>query len=457
MLINIPVQVNRALDILEKNGHSAYVVGGAVRDAIMNKPAHDWDITTSALPEETMKAFDSFRIIETGLKHGTVTVIVDGMELEITTYRIEHGYSDNRHPDKVDFTDRIEDDLSRRDFTVNAIAYSPKRGFADPFGGRNDIQNKIIRCVGNADKRFGEDSLRILRALRFSSRLGFEIEPETSDSIHKNYELLKNISVERIFVELSKLLCGDGAGKILRKYEDVVFFILPELLPMKNCAQNHERHIYDVWEHCVKAVESVDSTPEMRFAMLLHDSGKPHCKTTDENGIDHFYGHADISREIAKDIFIRLKTSAAFRNHVCDLIQYHDFVPDKISKKTYKKYIAKLGNNTVRELFNIRKADFLAQNPKFHEEEFKRNKHGLEIFESIDSKEDCFKVTDLAIDGKDIIALGMKPSPEIGKILDTLLDDVMGEKTENTFEALSKRAAQLINQQKGADNGNSKN
>lgn len=457
MLIKIPDQVNRALNILEENGHSAYVVGGAVRDAIMQKPAHDWDITTSALPEETMKAFDGFRIIETGLKHGTVTVIVDGMDLEITTYRIEHGYSDNRHPDKVDFTNRIEDDLSRRDFTVNAIAYSPKRGFADPFGGRDDIQNKIIRCVGEADKRFGEDALRILRALRFSSLLGFVIEAETADSIHRNYPLLKNISVERIFVEMSKLLCGDGAGRILRDYEDVVFFVLPELLPMKNCAQAHERHIYDVWGHSVKAVESIDPTPEKRFAMLLHDSGKPHCKSTDENGTDHFYGHADISEEIAKDIFIRLKTSAAFREHVCALIKYHDFTPDKISKKTYRKYIAKLGFDTVRELFSVRKADFLAQNPVFHEEEFRRNEYGMTIFESIDYKEDCFSVTDLEIGGNDVMALGVRQSPEVGDILDVLLDEVMGEKIENTHEALLERAKQLLNQQKGADNGNSKN
>ncbi len=457
MVINIPVQVNRAIDILEENGHSAYVVGGAVRDAIMNKPAHDWDITTSALPEETMKAFDGFRIIETGLKHGTVTVIVDGMDLEITTYRIEYGYSDNRHPDRVDFTDRVEDDLSRRDFTVNAIAYSPKRGFADPFGGRDDIRNKVIRCVGEADRRFGEDALRILRALRFSSSLGFEIDTETADSIHRNYPLLKNISVERIFVEMSKLLCGDGAGRILREYEDVMFCIFPELLPMKDCSQTHERHIFDVWGHSVKAVESVDPTPEMRFAMLLHDSGKPHCKTTDENGTDHFYGHADISRKIAEDILIRLKTSTAFRNHVCDLIQYHDFVPDKISKKTYRKYIARLGVDTVRELFGIRKADFLAQNPAFFEEGFRRNEQGLRILESIDCEEDCFRVTDLAISGKDIIALGMTPSPEVGAVLDMILDDVMGEKIENTHEALIERAKQLIKRQKGSDNGNSKN
>ena len=457
MVINIPPQVNRAIEILEKNGHSAYVVGGAVRDAIMGKDAHDWDITTSALPSETKEAFSGFRIIETGLKHGTVTVLTDGMPLEITTYRIEHGYSDNRHPDRVDFTDRVEDDLSRRDFTVNAIAYSPSRGFADPFDGRTDIERKIIRCVGDADRRFGEDALRILRALRFSAVLGFEIAPETATCIRKNYSLLKNISVERIFVELSKLLCGKDSGRILLEYEDVIFFIMPELELMKNCAQTHERHVFDVWEHTIKAVESVEAIPELRFAMLLHDSGKPHCKSTDENSIDHFYSHADISRKIADDVMRRHKTSNAFREHVAALVEHHDFVPEKISKKTYKKYIAKLGIDIIKELFEIRKADISAQNPKFLEEGLKGNEKGLKMLAEIEEESNCFKITNLEIDGNDIILLGVAPSPEIGKILETLLDEVMEEKIENTHDALNERAMQLIKLQERRDNGNCKN
>ena len=444
MVINIPPQVKTAIEILEKNGHSAYVVGGAVRDAVMGKPANDWDITTSALPEETISAFKDFRVIETGLKHGTVTVMIEKTPIEITTYRIEYGYSDNRHPDRVDFTDRVEDDLSRRDFTVNAIAYSPQRGFADPFEGKKDIEKKIIRCVGEADRRFGEDALRILRALRFSSVLGFEIESETADSIRRNYTLLKNISVERIFVELSKLICGVDAGRILREYEEVFFFILPEIKSMKNCTQNHERHIFDVWGHTIKAVENVRPIPGLRFAILLHDSGKPQCKTTDENGTDHFYNHAKVSRKIAESVFTRLKTSTAFKNRVCDLVEYHDFLPDKISKKTYKKYIAKLGYGTVKDLFEIRKADISAQNPKFFDEEIIRNGYGLKILEEIESEDKCFKVTDLAISGRDITALGVKPSPETGKILEKLLDEVMDEEIENTREALIERAMRLI-------------
>ncbi|MBQ3045457.1 MAG: HD domain-containing protein [Clostridia bacterium] len=443
MVIKIPPQVNRAIEILQSGGHSAYVVGGAVRDALMSMDAQDWDITTSALPEETLECFSDFRTIETGLQHGTVTAIVDGTPLEITTYRIETGYSDNRHPDKVDFTDKIEDDLSRRDFTVNAIAYSPKNGFCDPFAGQADIQKRIIRCVGDPDKRFSEDALRILRALRFSSVLGFEIDSKTADSIKRNYKLLKNISVERIFTELSKLLCGADAGRILREYKEVLFFILPELAPMNNCIQNHERHIYDVWGHTIKAVESIPPVAELRFAMLLHDSGKPHCKTTDENGIDHFFSHGKISRKIAFDALTRLKTSTKFKNHVCDLVEYHDFLPDKISKKTYKKYISLLGIDTVKELFKVREADVLAQNPVFREESLEENKKGLIILEEIEADAACFKISDLAIGGRDLVRLGFEPSPEMGRILEALLDEVMEEKTENTTDALVERALQM--------------
>ncbi len=409
----------------------------------MNTPVNDWDITTSALPEETLELFKDYRTIETGIKHGTVTVLIEGTSLEITTFRIERGYSDNRHPDHVDFTNKVEDDLSRRDFTVNAIAYSPKRGFQDPFSGHEDIGRKIIRCVGNPDKRFGEDALRILRALRFSSVLGFEIDAETSESIHKNKHLLKNISVERIFVEFSKLLCGIRASDILHEYKDVVFSVLPELEPMDKCNQNHERHIYNVWEHTVKAVENIPPDPALRFAMLLHDSGKTHCKTTDENGTDHFYSHRKISKKIAFETLSRLKTSNKFRDTVCSLVEYHDFLPDKISKKTYKKHIAKLGFETVENLFLIREADILAQNPKFRAESLEQNEIGKKILNEIKSEEICLKISDLAVDGKRLENIGIPPSPAMGKIMRTLLDEVMDEKIPNDEKMLTERAKQL--------------
>lgn len=445
MVIKIPEQVNRAIEILRQNGHSAHVVGGAVRDAIMGIEANDWDIATSALPEETASAFRDFRVIETGIKHGTITVIIDSASLEITTYRIESTYSDNRHPDSVQFTDLIEDDLSRRDFTVNAIAYSPHSGITDPYGGCKDIEKKIIRCVGEPDKRFGEDALRILRALRFSSVLGFEIESKTAESIRKNYRLLANISVERIFVELSKLLCGKDAKRILLDYSEVIFFILPELEPMKGCTQNHERHIFDVWEHTVEAVSQIKSEPHLRLAMLFHDSGKPHVKTTDQNGTDHFYSHAKKSREIAEKALTRLKVSNKLRNTIGNRVEYHDFLPDKISKKTYKKYIGKLGLDTVTELFDVRKADISAQNPKFLQEGLDANESGLKILNEIQNENSCLKISDLAINGKDLEKSGIPPSPEMGKILNILFDEVLEDKTKNTKNALLARALEIKN------------
>lgn len=444
MVINIPPQVNRVIEILHSRGYDAYVVGGACRDMLMGKPADDWDVATSALPQETEEAFASFRVIETGIAHGTVTVIIEGMTVEITTFRIESGYSDNRHPDRVDFTSKIEEDLSRRDFTVNAVAYSPLSGFVDPYKGKEDIQKKIIRCVGEPDKRFGEDALRILRALRFSSVLGFEIDEETAEAIHKNKHLLANVSAERIFVEISKMLCGKDIGRILTDYSDVLFFILPELEPMSNCQQAHERHVYNVWGHTVAAVDAIKSEPHLRFAMLLHDSGKPHVKTTDKSSTDHFYSHAKKSREIADGILHRLKTSNSFRKKVCDLTEYHDFLPDKISKKTYKKYIAKLSFDTVEELFSIREADIRAQNPVFLAEGLEANRIGLKILEEIKSENACFRISDLAVSGNDLAKAGIPPSPQMGRILEALLDEVMGEKIENKKDALIKRAEDII-------------
>ncbi|MBO5860006.1 MAG: HD domain-containing protein [Clostridia bacterium] len=450
MVNKIPPQVNTVIEILNANGHSAYVVGGACRDLIMGKTAHDWDVTTSALPEQTAAAFSDYRVIETGIKHGTVTVIVDSLSVEITTYRIESGYSDNRHPDSVSFTDRVEDDLSRRDFTVNAIAFSPSVGTIDPFGGQFDIERKLIRCVGDPDKRFGEDALRIIRALRFSSVLGFDIDAETEASIKRNYKLLSNVSAERIFVEFSKLLCGKDAGRILKDFSEVVFFIMPELEAMKGCLQNHERHIFDVWGHTVKAVESVKPEAHLRFAMLLHDSGKPHVKSTDEKGIDHFYSHSKVSKKIAESILSRLKTSNKFRNTVCNLVEYHDFLPDKISRKTYKKYIAKLGIETIRDLFDIREADFRAQNPVFISEGLESNEIGLRILDEIETENSCFRIADLDISGKDLAKAGIPPSPEMGKLLEALLDEVMGDKLKNEKESLLKRAEEIYKTRKGS-------
>ncbi len=444
IVIKIPEQVNRVLEILRQNGHTAYVVGGACRDMFMGREIHDWDVATSALPEQTAKAFEGYRVIETGIKHGTVTVLVDLEPVEITTYRTESGYSDNRHPDSVEFTARIEDDLSRRDFTVNAIAYSPLLGTVDPFDGMEDTKRKIIRCVGNPDTRFNEDGLRILRALRFASVLGFEIETETAASIKRNKELLKNISVERIFEETTKLLCGVNAAKILNEYYDVFFFVFPELEAMKGCAQHHERHIFDVWGHTLKVLESIRPEAELRWVALLHDSGKPAHKTTDENGIDHFYRHAYKSRNIANDILLRMKTSNAFRKSVCTLVEHHDFLPDKISRKTYRRFIAQYGTETVRKLFEIREADIKGQNPVYIDEGLASNAAGLETLAQIEAEDSCFTIKDLDINGKDLMAIGVPRQHIMSEIFEILLDEVMDDRLKNKKDALLHRAKELM-------------
>lgn len=454
MLMNIPQKVNTALEILHRNGHTAYIVGGAVRDSLLGRPTEDWDIATSALPSQTAKAFGDFKVILTGMKHGTVTVLIDGMPVEITTYRIDSGYADNRHPDSVTFTDRITDDLARRDLTVNAIAYSPISGLVDPFGGMADIQNRILRCVGNPDKRFGEDALRIMRVLRFSQTLGFSVEDETSDAVLRSLPLLKNISVERILSELLKTLrCCNK--EFLLKYSDVIFFILPELMPMKGCMQNHERHIYDVWEHTAAAVAASPQDEEVRLAMLFHDCGKPLCKTADENGIDHFYSHGKLSAKTAYEALTRLKASSKLREHVCTLIEHHDFLPERISKSTYKKYLGLLGEKTIRELFSVREADIRAQNPKFLSEGMEAIETGRAKLEEIIAEDGCLKLSDLQINGKDIIKLGIEPSPLIGEILGELFGEVLDEKIKNNRQVLLERAVELIKERRS--NGNRQN
>ena len=444
--IEIPAPVLKAIEALNSAGREAYIVGGAVRDAVMGFEPHDYDIATPALPEETEKIFSSYRVIETGMKHGTVTVLIDGMPLEITTYRIDGEYTDRRRPDEVKFTSELKADLSRRDFTCNALAYHPVKGFADYFGGIDDIGKGIIRCVGDPEKRFGEDALRILRALRFSSVLGFEIDEATSGSIHSMKNLLEYVSEERIFVELMKLLAGKDAGRILREYEDVIFFIMPALEAMKGCPQNHPRHVCDVWEHTVRSVENIRGDSELRLAMLLHDSGKPSVRVTDGEGVDHFYSHAEKSAEIARDILNKFKTSNKIRHHVCTLVERHGFTPHTLGKKTYKRYIGAYGIDVVRELFEVREADVRAQNPDYLEESLAENRAGLEVLDEILNNEACFSLKDLAVDGRDLIDAGFDTSEYLGKVLSALLSEVMDNSLENEKEALIKRAKEFLNE-----------
>lgn len=433
--IQIPEYARIAMKILNENGFDAFVVGGCVRDSIMGKDANDWDMTTSATPEETLEVFKDFRTIPTGIKHGTVTVLIDKQPLEITTFRIDGEYTDNRRPDSVNFTRNIENDLSRRDFTVNAMAYNEKNGIVDLFGGVNDIQNKIIRCVGDPDKRFNEDALRIMRAVRFSSTLGFEIEKETAESIRRNKHLLKNIAAERIRVELEKLLLGDDAERILFQFSDVIFEIIPELEKTFGVEQNCPYHIYDVWHHIVKSVAVSEKNKYVRLAMLLHDIAKPQMKTNDEKGQDHFKGHAFVSSDIAFEILKRLRYDNKTVSTVTKLIYHHD---DRLynAPQNVKKHASKFGFEFLHLLDKVSRADILAQNPEMQGRLSDCDRY-MELLKKVEENNACLKISDLKVNGNDLISLGYQ-GKEIGENLEKLLDKVLKNEIKNTKEDLLK-------------------
>ena len=360
--IKLPLEVKSILYQINKHGHEAYVVGGCVRDSILHRPIHDWDICTSATPEEIIQVFKDQEVIPTGLQHGTVTLIINHTPFEITTFRIDGDYSDNRRPDSVEFTTDIIKDLSRRDFTINAMAYHPDIGLIDPFDGIEDIQYKKIRCVGNAKERFGEDALRILRAIRFASRLEFSIEPETDWQIHKLYKNLENISVERINSEFCKIVLSNSFCVELLLYKDVFSLFIPELKDMVDFPQNNPWHIYDVFGHTVHAVENCESCDLItRLAVFFHDFGKPHSYQDGEDGIRHFKGHAKISAEMTNWIMNRLRFDNNTRNKIVELIGYHDATIE-VGKKYVKRWLNKIGEEQFRRLLKVKEADNKAQN-----------------------------------------------------------------------------------------------
>lgn len=426
----------RIISSLEKAGYEAFAVGGCVRDYIMNNPCDDVDITTSAKPEETEKVLQAehIRFIETGLKHGTITALPDGESFEITTYRTDGDYKDSRHPENVEFVTDIKEDLSRRDFTINAIAYNRSRGFVDLFGGREDIENKRIRAVGDADKRFKEDALRIMRAIRFASVLSFDIEPETKKAIFNNKELLKNVSAERIFTELSKLLMGDNVFQVLVEYRDVIAVIIPELEPIFNISQNTKWHVYNVWEHTCKAVEQSPEDLALRITMLLHDIGKAYSKTTDENGTDHFKGHQKISGEYAKTALERLKVPNEIYNRVMFLVPIHD-MHIGTDRKKIKKWLSKVGEERLRDLIEVKRADKLAQNPQMTEQELRNLDITQSELNKIIEEGEPFTVKELNINGNDVKTLGFK-GKQIGDILNALLEKIISDELVNEKEIL---------------------
>ncbi len=443
MLIEYPEYISTAIKLLEQSGFDSFAVGGCIRDALMKKAPNDWDMTTSSKPEETMEVFKNYRVIPTGLKHGTVTVIIDGVHIEITTMRIDGEYHDNRRPDNVEFTTDIEKDLSRRDFTVNAMAYRQPGELIDPFGGKQDIENKIIRCVGDPDKRFKEDALRIIRALRFASVLNFEIEEKTADSIRRNAHLLNNVAAERIRVELLKLLCGCAVERVLGEFKDVIFTVIPELKESDDFPQNTPFHIYDVWEHTVKVVAGVKNTPELRFAALLHDVAKPQKFYLDDNGIAHFKGHPELSAEIAYNVMKRLRFSNAEIEQVCSVIRLHDTRPDG-NKSKIARLCSEYSCDTVRQTLELMRGDASGKNPAYYEGDIRSYDIAEKQIDEIEQSALCLSVTELDVSGQDIMALGFK-GREIGDTLERLLQLVIDEKIENKKDILLGTAKKLKN------------
>lgn len=447
MTMDMPKNVDTAINLLQSAGFEAYAVGGCVRDSLLGKTPNDWDITTSAKPEDMKSVFADFHCIDTGIKHGTVTVVIDGEPLETTTFRLDGEYEDNRHPKSVTFTSDLGADLGRRDFTVNAMAYSKMTGTVDLFGGQNDLKNKIIRCVGDPDRRFNEDALRILRALRFASALDFEIEEKTAQSLLKNCALLGNISEERIAKELLKLVCGKGAKRILTDFAPVLFEILPELQPMYKNSHDNPHHCYDIYEHTLIAVESIDPEPTLRFAMLLHDCGKPAVKKFDENGVAHFYGHQRISAEISAQILARLKVSNKFRDEILFLVSNHDRWELYENTEKMPRYLSKFGLDGVLKLLKVMRADVLAQSPEYRYR-LDQIADAEEIAKNLAAQKPCLSLRELQINGRTLMDIGIPQGRKLGAVLAQLLDEVIDGVTKNTQEALTTRAREIYREMK---------
>ncbi len=435
MIIKTPTEVKNIIKLLTDAGYEAYAVGGCVRDSIMGMTPHDWDICTSAEPQEVLFVLGKKNIVKNGEKHGTVTVLFNRIPYEITTFRSDGEYRDHRRPENVCFVRSLREDLARRDFTVNAIAYNDSTGICDYYDGAGDIEKKIIRCVGDPDKRFNEDALRILRALRFSSRLGFTIEKKTSESIHKNAPLLKSISSERIMSEFTQILMGKNTERVLLDYSDVIAVFIPEIKPMIGMQQHNPHHIYDVWTHTVKAVAAVKNERLLRLCAFFHDIGKPRCATIDDRGIGHFKGHPSLGADMTRTILRRLKTDNKTIDSVIPLIEMHDdrALPEP---KYIRRSIAKLGEPLYPQLLELKKADAMAQNPETIAEKLEYIEKLREIYENEIQIGTAFSVRELRINGNDIMTLGITDGKTIGKILTQLQAMVIDGQLKNNREEL---------------------
>lgn len=443
MILNIPQKAIYILDTLNRYGYESYVVGGCVRDSIMGKEPFDWDITTSAPPEKTASIFENIglKVVKTGIKHGTVTVINDHEPFEVTTFRIDGEYTDRRRPDKVHFTPNLNEDLKRRDFTVNAIVADRNGEVKDLFGGISDINEKVIKAIGSPDKRLSEDALRIMRALRFASVLKFSIDPELEKSLRKNKELLRSIAPERINAEFSKLICGENFAWVLLNFTDILEVFIPEISPCIGFDQKNIHHIYNVWEHSVKAAQAAPNDIVMRLTMLLHDIEKPSCFFMGEDNQGHFYGHAKKSAETAEKILRRLRYDNKTIKDVTELIALHDveIVPEK---KPVLRRMGKMGKENFDKLMAVKYADNTAQSPivSNRRDEFKRIQ---KIAENAINESSCFSLKKLNVKGNDLIEAGFPEGREIGKILQYLLESVIDGKCKNEKNALLNHAKEF--------------
>ncbi len=438
MNINLPVNAAKIIKLLEQAGHEAYIVGGCVRDSLLGRTPNDWDITTSATPMQVKAIFR--RTVDTGIQHGTVSVLMGSEQYEVTTYRIDGEYEDSRHPKEVSFTGNLTEDLKRRDFTINAMAYNPATGLVDIFGGIDDIGAKVIRTVGSARERFGEDALRILRAVRFAAQLDYTIDQETQTAIRELAPTLRNISAERIREELEKLLTSSNPGRIRDAYElGVTAVILPEFDRAMETPQNNPNHAYSVGEHTIRVIEGVSKKKALRLAALFHDIEKPGTRTTDADGVDHFKGHALKGAETASKVMRRLKYDRDTEKLVVKLVEHHDW-EIKAHSKDIRRWVHDIGEGCFPEMFELNNADILAQS------EFRRNEKLAHLarleaayYQMIEAG-DCISLKDLAVTGSDLIKEGIPAGPTLGKILNGLLYEVIDEPSLNTKEYLLSRA-----------------
>ena len=434
MQLTIPTPAEKILQTLDEHGYEAYVVGGCVRDSVLGRDPHDWDITTSASPEQVKEIFD--RTIDTGIQHGTVTVMIDREGYEVTTYRIDGEYEDGRHPKEVCFTSSLEEDLKRRDFTMNAMAYNPSKGLVDLFGGMDDMENHVIRCVGDPMERFQEDALRIMRAVRFSAQLGFAIDDSTRQAITALAPNLKYVSAERIQAELVKLLASPHPDYFRVAYETgITREFLPEFDACMETEQNTPHHCYTVGEHILHSTLNVPADKVLRLTMLFHDIAKPLMKTTDENGCDHFKKHAEKGETVVKGILRRLKFDNDTIDKVTRLVRWHDERPEP-SMKAVRRAVNRIGEDIFPMYLVVRKADLLAQSTYRREEKLEHLMKIEECYNQIREEAQCVSMKSLAVSGRDLIQAGFKPGPEMGQLLNRMLDHVLEVPEDNTKEKL---------------------